>query len=169
MSFSGTSFETVVFTFPPILAALRDVAHTFAALPTHVNYFYPRHIPGRGICLFAGRDFTAGDSIILERPALIHPRAMSGHDLERLPELVQRLPSDQRLSSQLLAVCKPDLPWALDMTSTNSYAFDLPAVPHTPAVELLNRVGSSDEDPLDPDIGWVHSMVFLSTARLNHS
>jgi hypothetical protein len=167
LSYPSSSFQTAVLTFAPVASALRAAARTFAALPPHTNHFYPAHVPGRSVCLFSSRAFSTGKTVILERPALVLPRALPPEALAALPALVARLPPVQRLSASLLAAHDPGTSWALDMLGTNAYAFALP-VPHLPAAQLLPNVDPDDEPP-DADIGWVHNMLFLTTARLNHS
>jgi hypothetical protein len=169
IKYPSTSFETVLFTFLPIVNAIYDIEPTFTSLPSHRNNFYPKYTKGRGVGLFAGRDFVPGETIILERPAMVLPLAMHPQYLEHSIMLMDRLPSDEHLSASLLSSCKPDRPWISGMTSTNSFGFDLP-VPHREAMDFVpwwNSIISHTSPP--NDLGWKHAMIFLTAARLNYS
>jgi hypothetical protein len=169
ITYPGTTFESVIFSYEPVVNALYEVEPTFTAFPPHKNHFYPKYVKGRGVGLFAGRDFDVGETIILERPSFMKPLFLLPQHLELLPQAMDRLPSDQFMSACLLSSCKPDQTWLMGMFNTNSFGFALP-IPHfTPedVVPWWKLAGNLDPPPAD--IGWLQVMLFLTASRLNHS
>jgi hypothetical protein len=167
IKYPSTDFESVILSYTPVVKSMRDVScRGLKPLPPHQNDFHPRYLQGQGVGLCASRDFAVGETIIIERPAIILARCLHPSDKARLSTLVDRLPSDQALSTKLLANCKQGDDWVSGIIETNAFGFALP-VPHISKEKLVPWRKHRNASP--EDIGWLHNMIFLSAARVNHS
>jgi hypothetical protein len=158
-----TDFQTIVLTYPSILRALVAREPTFVPLPPHANPFYPRHVAGRGVGLFAAHALAPGDVIIIERPTLVQASVLPMRVVRSLTHLLHTLPAPQRLSAALLASFNFGDEWGASVMRTNAFEFDLP-VPRCLPEEVAPWCKDS---PVD--LAWHHGMLFLTAARLNHS
>jgi hypothetical protein len=87
--------------YPPIVAALLKHVDNLRPIPPHKKEYYPVYIKGRGVCLFVARSFDVGETIIIERPAIIGARAILG-DRRILARLWEGFSNEELLNLSLL-------------------------------------------------------------------